>query len=292
MRFRIALSLLVVVALSACRGGAGEFSPAPRVISLYAAHTEVLLRLGARDNLIGVSRQETYDGLETAGWSAPAFTARDDVEAFLAARPDIVLVRPQHVAGGRLKVALEAAGIRVISRQVTHADELYGYWRELAALVGREAEAEAMIARFDAEVERYRHAAALRSDKPGVFIEAMHREVKTFTPDSLPAWVVALAGGRNVAADAEAATPGVVIADYGPERLLDKADEIEIFISQEGQMNRVSLETLLERPIYAPLPAFREGRVYRIPEAVFARPTPSLLEGLRQVAEWTGLAVP
>ncbi|MCC8166583.1 MAG: ABC transporter substrate-binding protein [Planctomycetes bacterium] len=263
----------------------------PRVISLYAAHTEVLLRLGARDNIVGVSRQETYSGPETDGWSAPAFTVRDDVERFLAARPDIVLLRPQHAAGaGHLVAALERAGIRVIPLQVTRADELYEYWRTVAELVGREAECEDMVRRFRSEVDRYASASRDYPNKPGVFLEAIHREVKTFTPDSLPVWVVETAGGRNVPADAEPASPGVVIADYGPERLLAVAGQINLFLSQDGAMNRTGLDVLLGRPLYRTIPAFHSGRVYKIPEASLSRPTPSLLDGIRRVAELTGLA--
>lgn len=274
------------------RASAAEGGPRPRIISLYAAHTEVLLRLGARDNIIGVSQQESYDGPESAGWNPPTFSIRDDVEKFLAAKPDILLVRPQHLAGDdRLREALESAGIAVRSIQVTSADGLYPYWRELGALVGREAEAERMIADFERTVERYRAASAKRADKPGVFLEAIHREVKTFTPDSLPAWLVGLAGGRYVAAGASPASPGVIIADYGPERLLAEADAIDIFVSQDGAMNRTPLETVKARDIYQPLRAFRTGRVYKIPEARIARPTPSLLLGLKQLAEWTGLEI-
>ncbi|MCC8180487.1 MAG: ABC transporter substrate-binding protein [Planctomycetes bacterium] len=279
---------------------AGGFSPAaeavganaaPRIISLYAGHSEVLLRLGARDNLIGVSRQETYAGPETAGWSAPSFTIRDDVEKFLAAKPDIILARPQHLAGaGHLRAALERAGIQLVALQVTRADELYDYWRQLGALVGRESEADAMIRDFDAEVERYRDAAKRLSHRPGVFLEAMHREVKTFIPESIPVWLVEAAGGINAAPDAEPASSGVAIASYGPERLLAAANRIEIFVSQQGAMNRTTPEQLQGRTIYQPLAAFKTGQVYQIDEAILARPTPSLLLGLALLAQWTGLA--
>ncbi len=264
----------------------------PRVISLYAAHTEVLLRLGARDNLVGVSRQETYAGPETDGWSPPpAFTVRDDVERFLAAAPDIVLLRPQHAAGaGHLVAALERAGIRVVPLQVTRADELYEYWRTLASLVGREGECDDMIGRFRHDVDRYAAAARDYPEKPGVFLEAIYREIKTFTPDSLPVWVVETAGGRNIPADAEPASPGVIIADYGPERLLAVAGDIDLFLSQDGAMNRTGLDVLQARPLYRTIPAFATGRVYKIPEAILSRPTPSLLDGIRRVAELTGLA--
>jgi iron complex transport system substrate-binding protein len=113
--------------------------------------------------------------------------------------------------------------------------------------------------------------------------------VKTFTPDSLPIWLVELAGGRNVAADARAQAPEIIIADYGPERLLARAGEVDIFISQAGPMNRAGLKQVLDRSVYQPLAAFKTGRVYKIPEAVLARPTPALLEGLEDLARITGL---
>lgn len=289
-RLRRLLPLFIIVcAAFPCLAGD---TPGPRIISLYAAHTEVLLRLGARDNIIGVSRQESYNGPETEGWRPETFSYKDDVEKFLAAKPDIVLARPQHTAGGKhMTEALESAGIRVLPMQVLAASGLYGYWRELAALVGREKEAEEMIAWFDREVMRYRAASNKKKANPGVFIESIHREVKTFTPDSLPVWLVELAGGRNVANDAEPATPGVIIAEYGPERLLAKADEIDIFLSQQGAMNRTPVEAVRQRDIYQPLAAFKHGRVFKIPEAILARPTPSLLEGLALIAGWTGLEV-
>lgn len=282
---RLALALIVATSIVPARSGAADADgPRPRIISLYAAHTEVLLRLGARDNIVGHSRQETYDGPETEGWEVPAFSFRDDVEEFLAMQPDIVLARPQHVAGGaRMREALEQAGIVVYAKQVARADELYEYWRWLGGLVGREKEAEAMIAQFDAAVRGYREESAKTPDKPGVFLESVHREVKTFTPDSLPVWVVETAGGRNVAGDARPAMPGVVIADFGPERLLEKADDIDIFISQQGVMNRSSREDIAQRNIYQPIKAVREGKIFKIPEAELSRPTPSLLEGLRRV---------
>ncbi len=290
MNTRNCLSSIAVVLAALflfIRPGFGGDAPAPRIISLYAAHTEVLLRLGARDSIVGVSHQETYAGPETEGWSAPAFSFRDDVEKFLAARPDIVLIRPQHAAGGsHMKEALERAGIAVIALQVTDAADLHAYWRRLAALVGREEAAEAMIRDFTAGMERIRRDGEALPRRPGVFLEAIHREVKTFTPNSLPYWLVGMAGGRNVAADAVAATPGVAVAEYGPERVLAKAEEIEVFISQDGAMNRTPLEEVRGRDIYAPIAAFREGRVYKMPEGMLARPTPGLLEGAAMIARW------
>lgn len=282
-----AAALLLLAAFSTRSCHSGERTGSPRVISLYAAHTEILLRLGARDNLIGVSNQETYSGPETAGWNPPTFSARDDVEKFLAARPDIVLARPQHMAAGsRLRQALEKAGVRVVAAQVVAHSDLYPYWRALAELVDRKEAAERMIQAFETAIRPIALAAEQRTRKPGVFIEAIHREIKTFTPDSLPYWLVKTAGGRNIAADADAASPGVIIADFGPERLLARADEVDVLISQQGAMNHATLDAVIGRPLYRPLKAVRTGHVHKIAEAVLARPTPSLVEGLTLLAGW------
>jgi iron complex transport system substrate-binding protein len=201
----------------------------------------------------------------------------------MAAAPDLILLRPQHLSTKpALFEALERAGIKLWTKQVLHSSELYGYWRELGALAGRESEAEAMIAGFQKALDEKAQAAPAK--RPGVFMESIDSEVKTFTPESIPIWLMTLAGGRNVADDARPARPGLVVADYGPERLLEKAGEIEIFISQEGQMNSVSTASILKKKIYQPIAAFKNGRVYRVPEDLISRPTPSLLKGLEMLS--------
>jgi iron complex transport system substrate-binding protein len=258
---------------------------APRIISLYAADTEILLRLGARDNLAGVSRQETYDGPETRDWvRPPAFSAHDDVEKFLAAAPDVILARPMHLsAAPALFETLRNSGIQVWAKQCLRAQDLFAFWEELGGLAGRTKEAQALTAEFRAALKPFE---ALQSDaRPGVFFEAVHREVKTFAPDSIPIWLLELAGGRNAAADARPVRAGLIVADYGLERLLEKADDVEIFVAQQGPMNNVRVETLKDRTAYQVLKAFKNDRVYTIPEELVSRPVPSLLEGLTLLRE-------
>jgi iron complex transport system substrate-binding protein len=257
------------------------------VISLFAAHTEIILRLGARGALVGVSEQETYSGPETDGWDRPpTFTIKEDVEKFLAFKPDLILARPQHLnAAPNLFETLQASGITVWSRQTTQAEGLYGYWKELGGLVGREAEAELMTEEFKAALARF-ESNLERPGRPGVFLESIHREIKTFTPDSIPAWILGYAGGRNVASDASPSRAGYIVANYGPERLLSKAAEVEVYLSQEGPMNRAPVSEITGRDIFRTLPAVANGRVYKVPEHLISRPTPSLLEGRRYMESY------
>ncbi|MDR2387147.1 MAG: ABC transporter substrate-binding protein [Deltaproteobacteria bacterium] len=256
----------------------------PRLISLYAADTEILLRLGARDQLVGISRQETYEGPETKDWQRPpSFSIHDDVEKFLALAPDYVLIRPMHLAASpALFQTLEKTGIKIWSRQCTQAKDLYDFWRELGEITGKQDQVQTMIEDFQTKIAAltYQDPDPAQNQRPGVFLEAIHKEVKTFTPDSIPVWLLSLAGGRNVADDSRPTRPGQIVANYGPERLLEKADQVEVFVSQEGPMNKVDLKTIKESKIYSVMPAFKNNRVYRIPEELISRPSPSLVEGL------------
>jgi iron complex transport system substrate-binding protein len=253
-----------------------------RVISLFAAHTEIVLRLGGRASLVGISEQETYQGPETEGWERPpTFSTKEDVEKFLSYRPDLILVRPQHLnAAPNLFETLVSSGIRVWSRQITEAEGLYDYWKELGEMIGRPAEAGRMTEEFRAALAPF-EANLARPGRPGVFLESIHREIKTFTPDSIPVWILGYAGGRNVASDAAPSRAGYIVANYGPERLLSRASEVEVYLSQDGPMNHTPLHEITGRDIFRTLPAVRNGRVYKVPENLISRPTPSLLDGRR-----------
>jgi iron complex transport system substrate-binding protein len=255
-----------------------------RIISLYAAHTEIIIRLGGRDKLVGVSQQETYDGPEVQDWQwPPQFYVQDDVEKFLAAAPDIIMVRPAHLGfAPNLFETLRSSGIIIWSKQIIDSNDLYDYWQELGDLCGYSQEAKQLIEDFKSKIAPFEEN-ILKENKPGVFLESIYREIKTFTPESIPIWILELAVGNYVAKDAQPSREGLMVANYGPEKLLEKTDDIDVFISQDGPMNRVTLETILSRDLYQVLPAFKNGRVYKIPESLISRPTPSLFEGLQMM---------
>jgi iron complex transport system substrate-binding protein len=111
-------------------------APYHRIISLYGAHTENLLALGAASRLVGIDRQSArLPGAE----AKEIFSYHDDPERFLAARPHLVLIRPMIARGyPRLVQRMRQSGIRVVSVQPTTVDQLAGYWRLLGQLAGRD----------------------------------------------------------------------------------------------------------------------------------------------------------
>ncbi len=256
-----------------------------RIISLYPAHTENICSLGAKESLIGIGRSDDFPQEILA---LPRFSWREDAEKFIAARPDLVLVRPMiERAYPQFIDKLRKANIDVLSLQPGNIGEMKGYWRQLGRLVGKEKNAEKMIGDFDKELAAITAAtndylAAAHRQKPKVYFETMHRKSRTISPQSIAAFALQQAGGSNVAEDAQR-VHATNIAFYPREKLLGIGGTIDIFLAQRGRMNPIDKTVIQKEPGYQAIRAVREGKVFLIPEAVVSRPTMRIIDGVRLI---------
>jgi iron complex transport system substrate-binding protein len=254
--------------------------PFERIISLYGAHTQNLLRLGAAKRLIGIDSQSKGVPM-VAG--KPVYSYHDDPERFLAARPDLVLIRPMIERGyPQLLQRLKQSGITVVSMQPTTVAQLDDYWLHLGRLSGQAAQAEEMIHRFQRAVLDFKALSARVTHRQRVYFEAMHSKMKTFAPTAMAIYVLETAGGINVAADAPVRANNN-IAVYGKERLLSHAKEIDVFLSQQGAMNQVTIEEITAEPGFKVINAVKTGRVYLVDETIVSRPTIELIKGIYRI---------
>ena len=254
--------------------------PYHRIISLYGAHTENLFELGLDREIIGVSRHEDYP---PRALEKPVFSYHDDPEKFLAAHPDLVLIRPMIDRGyPQLVARLEKTGITVVSLQPGTIDEMYTYWHILGMLTGRQDRALRMVANFQQAVLEFNTLTASIAVRKKVYFEAIHSKMKTFSPDSMAVFALETAGGVNIAADA---TPvrKTNIAYYGKERILSRAAEIDVYLAQAGTMNQSSVSLIKSEPGYQVIKAVHHNQVYIVDERIISRPTYRLLEGIKEI---------
>ena len=257
--------------------------PFRRIISLYPAHTENLAQLGLDQEIIGISTADTFPASITA---KPRFSDEDNAEKFIAAAPDLILIRPMiSRAHPNLLKKLRQSGITIVSLQPTTIEQMYSYWHILGQLTGKTEEAAAMKMQFQAGIESVRKKLPQLSPdrRPAVYFEAIHSKMKTFSPTAIAIFAVEAAGGRNIASDASPRNDSN-IAEYGKERILSKSEEIDVFLSQQGRMNRVDMEALRKEPGFQIIKAFRENRVYLIDEPLVSRPTLRLLQGVEEIS--------
>jgi len=282
--FLIALSLLLTLTLwgGACVAQENNKKVYSRIISLYPAHTENLVQLGAASSLIGISTSDTYPE-DILG--KPRFHYREDPEKFIAAHPDLVLIRPMIENGyPQFVQKLRQAGITVISLQPNSVNDLYDYWVTLGKLSGKTDQATQMVDQFKAGLAGFQHKTQdiPIASRPKVYFESIHRRMKTFAPDSIALFALNQAGGENVATDSRQVR-STTIADYGKEHILSKANSIDVFLAQTGRMNPISKENILEEPGFRAIKAIQDGEVYLIEEEIISRPTMRILLGIDKI---------
>ncbi len=253
--------------------------PFARIISLYGAHTRNLIDMGAADQIVAVGRSDRQLP------ELPRLSFRDDPERLLALKPDLVLIRPMiSRAYPQLVQRMEQSGVAVVSLQPSGMDEMFRYWETLGKLSGHEQEVKQMIGRFGTGLAEIKQLVDQipEQDRKRVYFESIHKRMKTFAPGSMALFVLKSAGGINVATDAVQVRK-TSIAAYGKERILAKADQIDVFLAQKGRMNAVTVEMIKQEPGFQVIKAIRNNQVFLVDEKMVSRPTLGLLEGISTV---------
>lgn len=251
--------------------------PFGRIISLYSAHTENLYHINASNQIIGVSINDDYPSDVK---EKQTFSYHDGPEKYLAARPDLVLIRPMIDNGYPQFVRqLESYGIIVASFQPATIDDMYAYWTALGKLTGKTKEAGKMVSDFQKQVADIKKRCRQIPDPKHVYFQAIHKRMKTFTPGSMTIFALETAGGINVANDA-VASRNTNVAIYSKERILSKAESIDVILSQSGIMNPVTITDILNEPGFQIIKAVKNRQVFLIDEGIVSRPVFRLLDGI------------
>ncbi len=291
--FRFFCLLSILTSQIACAGEASLIiddsgrkiyvdKPFTRIISLYSAHTENLCSLGAEKQIIGISLSDDYP---LSILDRRRFSYREDPEKFIAAHPDLILVRPMiERSYPQFIKKLEQAGITVFSLQPNSTKELFNYWKTLGFITGKAKEADQMIASFESGLQKIQNRLANipPGARPKVYFESIHRKMKTFSQTGIAMYVLEQAGGINIATDALQVRK-TNIAAYSKERILNHASEIDIYLAQRGRMNPISLQNILDEPGFNAIKAIKKNRVFLIEESLVSRPTYRILEGIEKL---------
>ncbi|MCK5541467.1 MAG: ABC transporter substrate-binding protein [Desulfobacterales bacterium] len=256
--------------------------PFQKIISLYGAHTENLFYLGAENQIIGVSINDTFPKKIK---EKPKFSYHDDAEKFIAAGPDLIIIRPMIDKGYyKLFNTLEKLGIVVVSLQPSNTEEIYEYWLKLGLITGKNQQAHNMVKDFKDQIKYFTTLNLNIKKKKIVYFEAIHSKMKTFTQNSMAGFVLKTAGGVNVAIDAKASR-NTNIAIYGKEQILSHASEIDVFLAQKGIMNNVTKTIIKNEPGFQAIKAIANDQIYLIDEEIISRPGFRLLKGIKTIGE-------
>ncbi len=251
-----------------------------RIISLYPAHTEVILDLDGKNKLVGTVKE---DGLFEATEGIERFSYNDSLEKFLAAKPDLVLIRPMYREKNKnLFKRLEDIGITVVSLQPVIHDDLERYWTDLGMLIGKETESRKYVEKYRQGLKGINIPEVKRKK---VFFEArMQNGLYTASKSSIAHFIIEKAGGDILIGSEQPLRKGrSVITPVNMEYLVSQGGGIDVYLIQSGRMNSRTIEDVKKTPGYGSIKAVNSGEIYLLDERTLSRPTIKILNTIKEI---------
>lgn len=162
-----------------------------RVVSLVPSLTELICWLGREEWLVGRTRFCTEPREMTARVPAMGGTKDPNVEAIVAAQPDLVIANREENRREDVD-ALAGAGIEVLVTDPSTVEEALGMVTQLGLLFGAEARAADLVSQTRAEMR------PLTDDGPRVLVPIWWKPLMAMGGDCYGNDVVTQAGARNV----------------------------------------------------------------------------------------------
>jgi len=244
-----------------------------RIVCLAPSNAEIVYALGGGQGVVGVADSCDYpEAVAELSHVGGCYDAKHtNFEAIVALEPDLVLGINGHP---EVLDRLEELGVCAFAVDAKVVDEVLESIDTVGRLIGRRAEAAELIAglrdRIDAVVDEVAGLPA-----PRVFFEVWYDPLMTAGPGSFQHDLIELAGGENVAGDADQPWP-----TFSLEVLVER--DPEVIITTFGET-----VTALEsgtREGWRELSAVRNGRVVLVDPNLVSRPGPRIVDGLELFA--------
>lgn len=248
-----------------------------RVASLTPSNTEIVAFLERADDLVAVDAFSDWppglDALEDLGPDLDI-----DVDHLASLEPDLVLAAESVPGMEAVTQALESAGLEhVVLAPGTLAD-IFSDVRRVSELLGVPERGAALADAMADEIDRIR---ALASEQAPVRVYWEWWPTPPITAGGT-GWtheVIAAAGGVDVFGDRAAQSLEVTLEEV-------RAAKPEVVaMCWQGTLAPVqSAEHIRKREGWDALPPVSEGSILELPEHLFGRPGPRIVEGVRRLA--------
>jgi iron complex transport system substrate-binding protein len=297
MKFRrlgiiaILLSILVTV-FTGCKQ---EFSPGTyiddtgrevsidkvpqRIVSHVPSITETLFALGLGDRVVGVSDYCDYPEEAKLKPSVGAYY-NPNIETIVAQAPDLVLTDGEGLTEDIIP-QLENLGITCVVINPKSIDGILKDIELLGKITGMEKEARVLVSEMSS---RFAQVASQAQVAPRVRVFYVFDATDlnnpwTAGPGSFVDALITMAGGENIAAQAQGAWVQLSI-----EQLVSSDPEVILIDASMGTAV-VSEEELMAHPIWQGITAVKQDRIYTIDGDLVNRSGPRIIQGLEEIAK-------
>ena len=243
-------------------------APATKVVALTASDCEILAALGAEDTLVG--RGEYCDYPESI-LEVPAVQSGADtnLEQIIALEPQVVVMAKMAQTEEQV-AALEKAGIRVVVSDAQDIEGVYTAIRLIGTLVGRNDEAEAMVADMQSTFADI----AAKSENTGktVYFEVSPLQWGLWTAGkgTFMDELATMCGLTNAFADVEG------WAEISEEQVLERDPDYIVTISMYYGEGPTPVEEIKSRAGWDALKAVQNDAIFNADSNEVSRPGPRL----------------
>ena len=224
--FYFALLVISIFVISCSKKNAendkkGENKKYNRIVVLDPATVEMIYMLGAEDKIVGVAnleRSKVWPEEKVAKLESVGTFMKPSLEKIIALKPDLVIMSA--LTGEELNNGLKSNNIEAKRVQANSIEEIFTNFLEVAKMLGKENEANKIIAEKKAKLEEIKKIAT--GNKKGLFVMSAS-PLMVFGNDNLPNDIMKLLNIKNIAENQKGRNPIVT-----PEFIIKENPDIII----------------------------------------------------------------
>lgn len=260
-----------------------------RIVMIYPIGGYMVFMLGEQDKLVGIDTRSMNSALLNAlkpGFSSlpsPGGPGGTNVEELIALKPDLVI---SSGTNEKYIETLEKRGLRVFSVVAENLEQLKDSMKNLGKALGKEDKAAQFIEYYDKTIEmlQKRTKNLQPEERPGVYLVGRDGLLSTCSENMYQHFIIDLAGGKNVAADRDGATPGQGWLKISPEQLIKWNPDL-IVVAQYA--SGITPEQILTDERLQGINAVKNKQVFWFPSKLnsWDNPTPQAALGIKWLAK-------
>ena len=192
-----------------------------RIVVLDPATVEMIYMLGAEDKIVGVAnleRSKVWPEEKVAKLESVGTFIKPSLERIITLKPDLVIMSA--LTDDNLNNGLKSNNIEVKRVQANSIEEIFTNFLEVAKMLGKENEANKIIAEKKAKLEEIKKIAT--GNKKGLFVMSVS-PLMVFGNDNLPNDIMKLLNIKNIAENQKGRNPIVT-----PEFIIKENPDIII----------------------------------------------------------------
>ena len=256
--------------------------PAARIVALTAADCEILCALGCEDALVG---RGEYCDYPASVLDKPSVQSgyETNLEQIIALAPQVVLMGTMAQTVEQVE-ALEQAGIRVVVSDAQNIEGVYEAITMIGALMGKNAEAEAIVAKMQAGFAEIAEKAQNTGKTVYFEVSPLQWGLWAAGKGTFMDEIAGICGLTNVFADLD----GWV--EVSEEAVFARDPDYIVTTSMYWGEGPTPEEEIMGRDQWDILTAVRNGNIFNADSNAITRPGPRLLDAAWALYEFVNAA--